>query len=53
MWIIKKCILSKEKLKEVGLTSFREWMQLEDSVYIGHNYRKYSGDYKNEEAYWR
>ena len=31
--------VSKDKLKEVGISNFREWIQLDDSVYIGQNYR--------------
>ena len=48
---VLKCVKREEREKD-GFSSFKEWVEVPNHIYIGHNIRKYLNDFIKKDSIW-
>lgn len=48
---VLKCVKREEREKD-GFSSFKEWVEAPNHIYIGHNIRKYLNDFIKKDSIW-
>ena len=44
--------VKREEREKDGFSSFKEWVETPNHIYIGHNIRKYLNDFKKKDSIW-